>query len=191
MLGFKNCAPACVPVWQREARLLACLVINVKATWECLPLVWTMWSHVSFFPPFILWTLSLIHSRGADWLSAVWVQRGTVFISLAFCCLWSVSCWLRVNTQHLITSPGFCLKGHWEPVCTHREGAGNDGEACWIQFKGRWLPDCLQYAAILGFKINTQDLLSTHLWMCKGFLACTEVKIQRHVSHDCTDIFNE
>lgn len=128
MLGFKNCAPPCVPVWQREARLLACLVINVKATWECLPLVWTMWSHVSFFPPFILWTLSLIHSRGADWLSAVWVQRGTVFISLAFCCLWSVSCWLRVNTQHLITSPGFCLKGHWEPVCTHREGAGNDGK---------------------------------------------------------------
>lgn len=107
---------ACLPCYKCEG--------NLGMSSSCLNYV----KSCEFFPPFILWTLSLIHSRGADWLSAVWVQRGTVFISLAFCCLWSVSCWLRVNMQHLITSPGFCLKGRWEPVCTHREGAGNDGK---------------------------------------------------------------
>lgn len=67
-------------------------------------------SHVCCFCLFftlLICTLSLIHRRRVDWLTAVWVQRDTVFISLAFrVCLWSVSCWLRVNMQHLITSLG-------------------------------------------------------------------------------------
>lgn len=80
------------------------------------------------FLTLLLCTLYLMHSRGSDWLSAARVQRDTVFISLAFCvCLWSVSCWLKVNVQqHLITSLGFCLKGHKGPVCDCESNAGTD-----------------------------------------------------------------
>lgn len=82
--------------------------LEISSSW------WAVALHgvVCYFLP-----LTLIHSRGADWLSAAWVQRDVVFISLDFRVrLWSLSCWLRVNMQHLITSLGFCLKGHKGPM---------------------------------------------------------------------------
>lgn len=143
----------CVTEWSTSA---AALVINEETTWEYLPSWWTASPHevvCGFFTPLIC-TLSLIHSRRADWLSAARVQRDTVFISLAFRVrLWSVSCWLRVNMQHLITSLGFCLRGHKGPMYhwVTQEQRRNWCEADWIQFK----------------KLLTSILLS---WDCCSFL---------------------
>lgn len=98
-----------------------------------------LYTKSSVFFTLLLCTLSLIHSGGADWLSAVWVQRDTVFISLAVRVrLWSVSCCLRVDVQHLITSLGICLKGYTGPVCD-RNGCEAD-QRFWLLSKPTFKP---------------------------------------------------
>ena len=132
-----------VTEWSMSA---AALVINVGATWEYFPrAVWALYLFFSLAP--LMCTLSLIHSGRADWLSAVRVQTDTVFISLAFRVrLWSVSCWLRVNMQHLITSLGFWLKGHKGPMYHCERSTETETR---IHFKGPWLPFCFHEALVV------------------------------------------
>lgn len=87
----------------------ALLVRNVETTWSIFIVV----THSSAPSCAIFLLLTLIHSRREDWLTAVWVQRDIVFITMVFCaCQWSVSHWLRANTQLSITSLNFCLSRH-------------------------------------------------------------------------------